>query len=94
VIDNGTSKVVYVESIPGRFEGRAVVLGPRSGDRYMVLDGLAAGERVAAAGAFLIDAESRLHGTTRDEEVPRHEVSDRSLLTPRRPDRTANHPGP
>src|SRR5262249_59518864 len=65
VIDSGPSKVVYVESIPGVFQGRAVVLGPRSGNRYMVLDGLSAGERVAAAGAFLIDAETRLNPITR-----------------------------
>src|SRR5207245_2583794 len=61
VIDTGTRKVVYVESGPGVFEGRAVVLGPRSGDRYPVLEGLAPGDRVAAAGAFLIDAETRLN---------------------------------
>lgn len=61
VIDTGTRKVVYVETEPGVFEGRAVVLGPRSGDLYPVLEGLEPGERVAAAGAFLIDAESRLN---------------------------------
>ena len=61
VIDTGTRKVVYVETEPGVFEGREVVLGPRSGDRYPVLEGLAQGERVAAAGSFLIDAESRLN---------------------------------
>jgi Cu(I)/Ag(I) efflux system membrane fusion protein len=61
VIDTGPRKVVYVETEPGVFEGREVVLGPRSGDRFPVLDGLAAGETVATAGAFLIDAESRLN---------------------------------
>jgi Cu(I)/Ag(I) efflux system membrane fusion protein len=63
VIDTGTHKVVYVETEPGVYEGREVVLGPRVGDRFPVLDGLAPGERVAAAGAFLIDAESRLNPT-------------------------------
>jgi len=63
VIDTGSRKVVYVESEPGIFEGREVVLGPRAGDRYPVLEGLAPGEKVAAAGAFLIDAESRLNPT-------------------------------
>ena len=38
-----------------------MVLGPRIGDRFPVLEGLAPGEKVAAAGAFLIDAESRLN---------------------------------
>ena len=61
VIDTGTRKVVYVEAEPGVFEGREVVLGPRIGDRFPVLEGLAPGEKVAAAGAFLIDAESRLN---------------------------------
>jgi Cu(I)/Ag(I) efflux system membrane fusion protein len=61
VVDSGTRKVVYVETEPGVFEGREVVLGPRSGDRYPVLQGLSPGEKVAATGAFLIDAETRLN---------------------------------
>ncbi|AMV38109.1 Cation efflux system protein CusB precursor [Planctomyces sp. SH-PL62] len=61
VIDTGTRKVVYVEAEPGVFEGREVVLGPVSGDRYPVLDGLSPGETVAAQGSFLIDAENRLN---------------------------------
>jgi len=65
VIDTGRDKVVYVETEPGVFEGRRVVLGPRSGDRFPVLEGVAVGERVAASGAFLIDAESRLNPATR-----------------------------
>ncbi len=61
MIDTGTRKVVYVEAEPGVFEGREVVLGARIGDRFPVLEGLAPGEKVAAKGAFLIDAESRLN---------------------------------
>lgn len=61
VIDTGSRKVVYVESEPGVFEGRVVVLGPRINNRFPVLEGLAPGERVAASGAFLIDAESRIN---------------------------------
>jgi Cu(I)/Ag(I) efflux system membrane fusion protein len=61
VIDTGTRKVVYVEREPGVFEGREVVLGTISGSRYPVLAGLSPGEKVAAAGAFLIDAETRLN---------------------------------
>ncbi len=61
VIDTGSRKVVYIESEPGVFEGREVVLGPRTGDRFPVLQGLAVGEKVAASGAFLIDAESRIN---------------------------------
>jgi Cu(I)/Ag(I) efflux system membrane fusion protein len=61
VIDTGHSTVVYVEREPGVFEGRKVVLGPRIDNRYAVLEGLSPGEKVAAAGAFLIDAETRLN---------------------------------
>ena len=64
VIDTGDRKVVYVEAEPGVFEGRAVVLGPRTGNRFPVLEGLAPGEKVAATGAFLIDAESRINPGT------------------------------
>ncbi len=72
VIDTGTRKVVYVESEPGVFEGRPVVLGPRVGDRFPVLEGLEPGENVAAAGAFLIDAESRLNPSARQATDHEH----------------------
>jgi Cu(I)/Ag(I) efflux system membrane fusion protein len=65
VIDTGGRKIVYIEAEPGVFEGREVVLGTRIGDRFPVLEGLAPGETVAAKGAFLIDAESRLNPATR-----------------------------
>lgn len=61
VIDTGIKKVVYVQTEPGVFEGREVVLGPISGDRYPVLEGLSPGESVATSGSFLIDAENRLN---------------------------------
>jgi membrane fusion protein, copper/silver efflux system len=69
VIDSGTKKVVYVERQPGLFEGVEVELGPRvelveggrTVDYYPVVRGLAKGDKVAAAGAFLIDAETRLN---------------------------------
>ena len=67
VIDTGKDKVVYVEAEPGVFEGRKVILGPRSGDLFPVLEGLAPGERVASTGAFLIDAESRINPATRGD---------------------------
>jgi membrane fusion protein, copper/silver efflux system len=61
VIDTGSQKVVYVERDPGVFEGVQVELGPRDGDYYPVVKGLKRGDKVAAAGAFLIDAETRLN---------------------------------
>ena len=61
VIDTGKRKVVYVESSPGVYDAREVVLGPRAGAYYPVVQGLEAGMRVATAGSFLIDAETRLN---------------------------------
>ncbi len=61
VVDTGSRKVVYVERQPGLFEGVEVELGPRQDDHYPVLKGLKEGDRVAAAGGFLIDAETRLN---------------------------------
>jgi membrane fusion protein, copper/silver efflux system len=61
VIDAGARKVVFVESMPGMFDGVEVVLGPRCGDSYPVVRGLEPGQRVAVAGAFLLDAETRLN---------------------------------
>jgi membrane fusion protein, copper/silver efflux system len=61
VVDGGASKVVFVETMPGMFDGVEVVVGPRCGDDYPVVRGLEAGQRVAFAGAFLLDAETRLN---------------------------------
>ncbi len=61
VVDTGSKKVVYVEREPGMFEGVEVELGPRHDDYYPVIMGLAPGDKVAAAGGFLIDAETRLN---------------------------------
>ena len=61
VIDTGTRKIVYVEREPGRFESVEVAVGPPTEQFYPVFKGLLPGDRVAARGAFLIDAETRLN---------------------------------
>jgi hypothetical protein len=61
VIDSGARKVVFVATMPGMFDGVEVTLGPRCGDFYPVVSGLQPGQRVATAGAFLLDAETRLN---------------------------------
>jgi membrane fusion protein, copper/silver efflux system len=62
VIDTGSRKIVYRLAEPGVYEGVEAQLGPRSGGFYPIVHGLELGERVATAGAFLIDAETRLSG--------------------------------
>jgi Cu(I)/Ag(I) efflux system membrane fusion protein len=83
VIDTGSRKLVFVEAEPGVYEAREVVLGARSGSLFPVLDGLLPGEKVATAGAFLLDAETRLNAATIDTP-PAAEP---------RPTRTAAAPG-
>ncbi len=61
VIDTGARRLVYVESSPGVFDAVEVVVGPRVDGWYPVVRGLKEGQRVAARGAFLIDAEARLN---------------------------------
>ncbi len=52
--------IVYVETEPGRFEIRPVVLGSRTGDQIVVLRGVAEGEQVATNGNFLVDSQMQL----------------------------------
>jgi hypothetical protein len=61
VVDTGTRTVVFVEQMPGMFDGVEIVVGPRCGDVYPVASGLEPGRRVAVSGAFLLDAETRLN---------------------------------
>lgn len=62
VLMAGEHSVVYVETKPGRFEIRRVVLGPAIDDQIVVLQGLATDEEVAISGNFLIDSQMQLAG--------------------------------
>jgi Cu(I)/Ag(I) efflux system membrane fusion protein len=63
VLDHGARKVAFVESGTGMFDAVEVTVGPCCGDFYPVLRGVEVGQRVAVAGAFLLDAEMWLnHG--------------------------------
>lgn len=61
VVNTGTRKVVYRETDPGTFDMLEVKVGNRAGEFYPLLSGLNPGDRVATAGAFLVDAENRLN---------------------------------
>jgi hypothetical protein len=60
VIDTGAEKIVYIQRKPGIFEGVEVELGPQVSGYYPIVKGLEPGEKIVAAGSFLIDAETRL----------------------------------
>lgn len=61
VIDTGSMRVVYLESMPGIFDAVAIKVGARVGELLPVHEGLKSGQRIATSGAFLIDAETRLN---------------------------------
>jgi Cu(I)/Ag(I) efflux system membrane fusion protein len=61
VIDTGSRKAVFLARSPGLFDAVEVRLGRRCGDAYAVLAGLEPGQTVVTAGAFLLDAETRLN---------------------------------
>ena len=61
VVHWGAETIVYVESMPGMFDGVSVKLGKREGDSYVVLAGVKPGNRVVAIGTLLVDAETRLN---------------------------------
>jgi RND family efflux transporter MFP subunit len=63
IVDGGNEQHVFVAMGGGRFEPRTVRTGARFDDRIEVLEGLREGERIASAGVFLLDSESRLRAS-------------------------------
>lgn len=66
IIDTGSQRIVYRQSLPGVYEGVKVELGPRmTGPEgvvfYPVLSGVTEGDAIVTAGSFLVDAETRLN---------------------------------
>jgi Cu(I)/Ag(I) efflux system membrane fusion protein len=62
VVDTGVQQHVFV-AVGDQFEPRPVTVGARLADRVEILDGVAPGDRIVAAGVFLLDSESRLRAT-------------------------------
>ncbi len=59
----GKRAIVFVhktDSKPVTYELREVSLGPRTGDKYIVLSGLQEGERVVTKGAFKLDSAMQI----------------------------------
>lgn len=71
VIDSGTRKVVVADLGEGRFEPREVKTGVRGEAFIEIIEGLQEGERVVAAGNFLIDSESNLKAALGGMEKPK-----------------------
>jgi len=64
VLQSGLRQLVFVDQGQGVFTPRDVKLGVKADSRFVVLDGLTAGERVVTSGNFLLDSESKLQSAT------------------------------
>jgi Cu(I)/Ag(I) efflux system membrane fusion protein/cobalt-zinc-cadmium efflux system membrane fusion protein len=60
VLQSGARQLVFVDHGGGSLEPRAVELGTRADDVYVVLKGLKAKEQVVTSANFLIDSEAQL----------------------------------
>ncbi len=60
LVDTGEHRYVFVDRGSGRFEPRAVKTGASGEGKVVILEGLAAGEKVVTKANFLLDSESRL----------------------------------
>ncbi|MBS0206830.1 MAG: hypothetical protein JSS49_28480 [Planctomycetes bacterium] len=84
IVHQGTNQIVYVETMPGMFDGVHVQIGPRHGNDYPILAGLQEGQQVVTSGAFLIDAESRLHSNVATQYFGANSASNRPPTPPKR----------
>lgn len=62
VLQAAGHSVIYVEEEPGRFAIRRVITGPTVGDEIVIEQGLAADEKIATRGNFLLDSQMQLAG--------------------------------
>jgi Cu(I)/Ag(I) efflux system membrane fusion protein/cobalt-zinc-cadmium efflux system membrane fusion protein len=60
VFQSGTQQLVFLNHGNGSLEPKEVSVGPRVGDDFVVLKGLAAGQSIVTSANFLIDSESQL----------------------------------
>ena len=68
VLDSGAEQVVFVAEGDGRFAPRRVKVGQRLSDVVEILDGLKAGDQVAASATFFLDSESQLRAGLQNYE--------------------------
>ena len=70
LLDAGREQVVFVAEGDGYFQPRPVKVGHRLDGRVQILEGLSAGETVAAGAAFFLDSESQLRAAASGWEPP------------------------
>jgi RND family efflux transporter MFP subunit len=72
VLRSGAKTTVFVAREGGKFEPRAVTLGPQGeNDNYEVLAGLEEGEHIVTSGQFMLDSESQLREAIQKMMAPK-----------------------
>jgi len=64
ILRTGLNNVAFIDRGDGYLTPVNIELGPRVGDDFVVLRGLAPGQRIVASANFLIDSESQLQAAT------------------------------
>jgi Cu(I)/Ag(I) efflux system membrane fusion protein/cobalt-zinc-cadmium efflux system membrane fusion protein len=64
VFQSGTRQLVFLNHGNGSLEPKEIAVGPRVGDDFVVLSGLAAHQSIVASASFLIDSESQLQAAS------------------------------
>ncbi|HXV18788.1 MAG TPA: efflux RND transporter periplasmic adaptor subunit, partial [Candidatus Omnitrophota bacterium] len=67
VFFTGTAAIVFVDKGKGLFEPRDVLVGIKAGDHFEIKSGLVEGESVVVNGNFLLDSESRLKASLKQQ---------------------------
>ena len=62
ILDTGKEAIVFVQTKPGVFEPRNVIIKLKAGDFAAIGSGIKEGEEYVVSGNFLIDSESRIRG--------------------------------
>ena len=76
ILRSGEKNTVFVALGEGKFEPRAVALGPQAEhDTYQVLSGLREGEQIVTSGQFLLDSESQLREAIQKMVAPKKAVA-------------------
>jgi len=84
ILRSGEKTTVFVALDGGKFDPRAVTLGPQAeNDEYQVLSGLSEGERIVTSGQFMLDSESQLREAIQKMLEPKQaEVARQTAATP------------
>ncbi|HJU27732.1 MAG TPA: FixH family protein, partial [Candidatus Binataceae bacterium] len=64
VLRTGARDIAFIDRGDGYLTPAQIELGVRVGDEFVVLKGLAAGQRIVASANFLVDSESQLQAAT------------------------------